>query len=98
MHGGVLGVRRRTLVRVRSGPVALSHEPGTMRSLWEPSIRRAQLPISICGTTSRMERSEPLAGVSRPPSGVPDTDPRAGAIPVIRWPVRRRYCFRHLVA
>src|SRR5665213_4428933 len=44
----------------------------------EPSIWRARAPISICGPTARMERSEALAGASRHPSTVPDIDPRAG--------------------
>src|ERR1035441_3543109 len=44
----------------------------------ELSLWRARVPISICGPTARMERSGPLAGVSRRPSAVPDIDPQAG--------------------
>jgi len=42
------------------------------------TVWRARAPIAICGPTARMERSGPLAGVSRRPSGGPDIDPRAG--------------------
>ena len=42
-------------------------------------IWRTRAPISIYGPTAGMERSEPLAGVSRRPSAVPDIDPRAGS-------------------
>ena len=40
MRGCVLGVRRRTFARVRSGRGGLTCEPGTVRSFREPSIWR----------------------------------------------------------
>ena len=39
-------------------------------------IWRTRAPISMCGPADRMERSEPLAGVSRRPSAAPNVDPR----------------------
>jgi len=62
MRGCGLGGQLRTFVRVRSGR--------------GPLIWHARAPIPVCGPTARMERSEPLAGVSRPPGAVPDIDPR----------------------
>src|SRR5664280_2088359 len=64
--------------RVRCRRDDLTHEPGSERGVREPSIWRARAPISICGPTAQMERSGPLAGVSRRPSAAPDIDPRAG--------------------
>jgi len=79
MRGCVLEGRRRTFERVRSGRGGLTCEPGTVRSFREPlSIWRTWGLISSCGPTARMERSGPLAGVSRRSSSVPDIDLRAG--------------------
>jgi hypothetical protein len=51
-------------------------------------IWRTRAPISMCGPADRMERSEPLAGVSRRPSAAPNVDPRTG-MKSVRVPSRR---------
>jgi hypothetical protein len=57
------------LLCARSVRAGRSHSR-TLRSLREPSIWRTQVPISICGPTARMERSEPLAVVAQPAGGM----------------------------
>jgi len=47
-------------------------------------IWRTRAPIPTCCPTTRMERSEPLAGVSRRPSVAPNVDPRTGLGQVVR--------------
>jgi hypothetical protein len=89
MRGCLLGGQLRTFVRVRSGRGGLTCERGTMRSFWEPLVWRTRALISSCGPTARMERSGPLAGVSRRSSTMPDIDPRSivGGTPAImeKW-------------
>jgi hypothetical protein len=67
MRGCVLGGRRRTFARVRSGRGGLTCEPGTVRSFREPSIWRTRGPGLINGsgrangTIGTARRSEHVA-------------------------------------
>jgi hypothetical protein len=53
-----------------------------LRELSDRRLSRREL-VSRPSAYGHMERSEPLAGVSRRPSAGPDIDPRAGVIGVI---------------